>query len=75
MLQSIPAPTCRLHATFTHLQNYEAKQKYPIISLLHFKGFPLMTEHIFSPPTNKQTNNGKKTKKQINNLRGTLVRK
>ena len=35
-----------------------------------------MTEHIFSPATNKQTNNGKKkTKKQINKLRDTLGRK
>ena len=34
-----------------------------------------MTEHIFSPATNKQTNNGKKkTKKQINKLRGTSGR-
>ena len=32
-----------------------------------------MTEHIFSPATNKQTNNGgKKRKKQTNQLRGTL---
>ena len=50
------------YATFTHLQSYEAKEKYPI-SLLHFKGFPFMTEHIFSPATNKQTNNGEKKRK------------
>ena len=75
MLKSIPAPICMTYATFTHLQSYEAKEKYPI-PLLHFKEFPSMTEHIFSPATNKQTNNGKKNpKKQINNLCGTLGRK
>ena len=75
MLKSIPSPTCMTYATFTHLQSYEAKEKYQI-SLLHFKGFPFMTEHIFSPATNKQTNNGgKKTKKQIKKLSDTLGRK